>query len=178
MRIKHRQLLILLVLVPMLGACGFHLRQDDYRLPQEWMQLGIEARGKVSSNSGLVLQLQQQLRETQGATVQVGAAVSPRIVLYSEQFRNPVSALDSLGRAREYLIEYIVQYQLVDTTGKELLPKKQRIYLRREQSYSSTQILAKERESEYLKKELQRHAAERIVDRLLAVLHQTPVDRG
>ena len=107
--------------------------------------------------------LKQQLRETQGATILEPGHGVPGIVLSSEKFRNPVSALDSLGRAQEYLLEYIVYYQFVDGSGKPLSAK-QRIYLRREQSYSSTQILAKEQETAYLKKDLQHRAAERIVE--------------
>ena len=97
--------------------------------------------------------------------------------MYSEQFRTPVSALDAFGRAQEYLLEYIVYYQFVDASGKELTPRK-RIYFRREQSYSSAQILAKEQETEYLKKDLQHRAAERIVNRLVTIVNQARGNKG
>lgn len=145
-------------------------------MPPDWSQLSVQAKG-VSSYSDLVVLLKQQLRETQGVTIREPGKGMPQIVLYSEQFRNPVSALDSLGRAQEYLLEYIVYYQFIDGSGKALSPK-QRIYLRREQSYSSTQILAKEQESEYLKTDLQHRAAERIVERLLAMVNKSRNHKG
>lgn len=155
----------------LLSSCGFHLVSNDYRLPPDWSRLSVQAGAGVSPYSDVVLLLKQQLRETQGATISDAGKGVPQIVLSGEKFRNPVSALDRLGRAQEYLLEYIVYYQFVDGSGKPILPK-QRIYLRREQSYSSTQILAKEQESEYLRQDLKRRAAERIVNRLLAVLNQ------
>jgi len=161
----------------LLSSCGFHLVSNDYRLPPDWSRLSVETGSGISAYSDLVVLLKQQLRETQGVTIREPGRGVPQIVLSSEKFRNPVSALDSLGRAQEYLLEYIVFYQFVDGSGKPLSPK-QRIYLRREQSYSSTQILAKEQETAYLKKDLQYRAAERIVDRLLAIVNQPRKTEG
>lgn len=161
----------------MLSSCGFHLVSNDYHLPPAWSQVSVEPGSGVSAYSDLVVLLKQQLRETQGATIREPGQGIPRIVLSGEKFRNPVSALDTLGRAQEYLLEYIVYYQFIDGSGKPV-SSKQRIYLRREQSYSSTQILAKEQETAYLKNALQHRAAERIVDRLLAVVTQSPAQKG
>lgn len=165
------------LLFAMLSSCGFHLVSNDYRLPPAWSQISVKSGSGVSAYSDLVVLLKQQLRETQGATIREPGQGIPQIVLSGEKFRNPVSAIDTFGRAQEYLLEYIVYFQFVDGAGKPVSPK-QRIYLRREQSYSSTQILAKEQESTYLKKELQHRAAERIVDRLLAVVTQPRKQKG
>jgi len=173
MQARTARLVFTLHLFALLTSCGFHLVSDSYRLPPDWSRLSVQAGAGVSAYSELVALLKQQLREAQGATIGEAGSGTPQIVLTSEQFRNPVSALDTFGRAQEYLLEYIVYYQFIDGSGKPL-SQKQRIYLRREQSYSSTQILAKEQETAYLKKDLQQRAAERIVDRLLAVLNQPP----
>jgi LPS-assembly lipoprotein len=173
MRASVVRSIYVILFLALLTSCGFHLVSNDYRLPPDWSRLSVKTGAGVSPYSDLVLSLKQQLRETQGATIRDAGSGVPQIVLSGEKFRTPVSALDSFGRAQEYLLEYIVYYQFVDSSGKPLLPK-QRIYLRREQSYSSTQILAKEQESEYLRQELRHRAAERIVNRLLAVLNQQP----
>jgi len=177
MRVNIARLIPAILLIALLPACGFHLVSDKYRLPPGWTQLSVETGSGVSAYSDLVVLLKQQLRETQGATILESGSSVPRIVLYNEQFRNPVSALDAYGRAQEYLLEYIVYYQFVDASGKEVTPKS-RIYIRREQSYSSAQILAKEQETAYLKKEMQRRAAERIVNRLLTITNQSGANKG
>ena len=176
-RANVARLIPAILLFALLPACGFHLVSDTYRLPPEWSQLSVETGPGISAYSDLVILLKQQLRETQGTTIREPGSGVPRIVLYSEQFRNPVSALDAFGRAQEYLLEYIVYYQFVDASGKELTPRK-RIYFRREQSYSSAQILAKEQETEYLKKDLQHRAAERIVNRLVTIVNQARGNKG
>ena len=172
MRVNITRLIPAILLIALIPACGFHLVSDNYRLPPEWAQLSVETGSGISAYSDLVILLKQQLRETQGTTIRESGSGVPRIVLYNEQFRNPVSALDAYGRAQEYQLEYIVYYQFVDASGKEVTPRK-RIYLRREQSYSSAQILAKEQETAYLKKDLQRRAAETIVNRLVTIVNQS-----
>ena len=177
MRENVARLIPAILLIVLLPACGFHLVSDNYRLPPEWARLSVETGSGISAYSDLVILLKQQLRETQGTTVVESGSGVPKIVLSGEQFRNPVSALDAFGRAQEYLLEYIVYYQFVDASGKEVTPKK-RIYLRREQSYSSAQILAKEQETAYLKKDLQHRAAERIVNRLVTIVNQSRGNKG
>jgi len=171
MRLPLRILLTGLMVIG-LAACGFHLRSDDYRLPPPWQTLAIETGGNLGVRSELTRELSLQLRQRYGVTVQLGHTDKlPTIVLQEERFNSPVSALDTLGRAREYLLEYTVYYRLVDADGKELLPK-QRIYLRQEQTYSSRTILASEQESQYRQQQLRRRAAEQIVERLLATVNQ------
>lgn len=167
---KLSRILLLIVLGLSLNACGFKLRSDDYRLPAAWQTMAIETHGNLTAHSELTRELSLRLRQTQGVTLSSGRGL-PKVVLLSEGFRNPVSAIDTLGRAREYLLEYVVYYQLVDGDGKYLV-KQQRIYLRQEQSFSSSSILANEQESLYLRQQLQKRAAAQIIEKLLAVVNQ------
>lgn len=154
-----------------LAACGFHLRNDDYRLPSDWQTLAVETGGNLGPRSDLTRELSLQLRQRYGVTVHLGhGGKLPAIVLQAERFSNPVSALNTLGRAREHLLEYTVYYKLVDADGKELLPR-QRIYLRQEQTYSSRTILANEQERRYRQQQLRRRAAEQIIERLLVTVN-------
>ncbi len=162
------RLLLASLLVTGLSACGFKLRGQSGELPPQWTQLAIEVRPPISAHSGLALALRQKLQQAHRAHIVTQATVgSPRIVIISEKYRNPVSALDALGRTQEFLHEYIVRYQFIDADGKALAPA-YRLYLRREQSYSSASILSKERESGFLLNNLQQRAANRIIERLLA----------
>lgn len=166
------QRLLLLVVLASLSACGFKLRGSDYRLPDAWQAVSIETRGNLKPGSDITRELAIQLRLTQGADVHRGVVPGlPRIVLLGERFRTSVGALDSLGRAQEHLLEYVVHYKLVDQAGKELLSA-QRIYLRQEQVFSSGTILAKEREQQYLLGQLRTRMANRIIERLLAVVNK------
>lgn len=169
MTINYFRYLLVLILVPLMVSCGFRLRDGSYHLPADWRVLAVETRGGLSAHSGLTVELKLALQETQDVDVRdAGATGMPKVMLLEDRFRNPVSTIDALGRAQEYLLEYIVYYKVVDGEGKEVLPK-QRIYLRQEQTYSSKSILAKEQETVVLKRDLQRRAANRIIERLLAV---------
>lgn len=170
MTIRLVSFLVILALTAPLSSCGFKLRDGSYQLPAEWKQLEVETRGSVSPGSGLTMQLKQILRQAHGTKARSATLNKrPGIILLDEEFRNTVSSLDNLGRAQDYLLEYIVRFQFIGSAGKALAPP-HRIYLRTEQAYSSTSILAKEHESEYLRKKLQQRAASRIVQRLLATL--------
>lgn len=164
--------LVLLVLFASVTACGFKLRGSDYRLPDDWQVVSIETRGNLGANSELVRELADQLRLTQGVDVRRGVVPeTPRIVLLKERFSNPVGSLDTLGRAQEHLLEYVVQYNFIDRAGKELLTT-QRIYLRQELVHDRSPILANEREQQYLLAQLRKRMADRIIERLLAVVNR------
>lgn len=170
-RVLPQRLLLLLVLAS-LSACGFKLRGSDYRLPDDWQAVSIETRGNLKPNSGITRELANQLRQAQGVDVHRGVVPeTSRIVLLKERFSNPVGSLDTLGRAQEHLLEYVVHYKFIDRAGKELLTT-QRIYLRQELVHDRTAILAKEREQEFLLAQLRKRMANRIIERLLAVVNR------
>lgn len=171
MRTRLSLLLLIAAVATTLAACGFKLRGSDHHLPEGWRALAVEVTGKASRKSGLAEALYLQLQQMPGTTVHLEAVTGlPKIILLSERLRNSVSALDSLGRAKEYLLEYVVYFKFVDADGKEILSK-QRLYLREEQSYSSSAILAKERESRRLQQQLHRRAATQIIERLMATIN-------
>lgn len=160
-------------MLSLLTACGFKLRGDAATLPASWTRVAIDFGGNLSAHNGLVEALERRLQETHGVHIETDVAARvPRIVLMDERFNSPVSALDTLGRATEYLLEYVVRFRFIDADGKPLT-EINRIYLRREQSYSSARILAKQREAEELKQSLREIAADRIIERLAGVARQS-----
>jgi len=162
-----------IVLLSLVSACGFKLRGEAATLPPTWERMAIEFGGSLSAHNGLVEALERRLQESHGVHIEADpAARVPRIVLIDERFNSPVSALDTLGRATEYLLEYVVRFRFVDADGKSLT-EVSRIYLRSEQSYSSAKILAKQRESEELQQSLREIAADRIIERLAGVARQS-----
>lgn len=168
---RYRWLLFIGALL-FLSACGFRLRGEAVTLPAEWHHIAISFGDKLSSHNGLVGALERRLQETYGVHIELnGVAKVPRIELIAEKFDTPVSALDTYGRASEYLLEYSVRFRFVDADGKPL-KEPGRIYLRREQSYNSAHILAKQRESDELKQGLREIAADRIVERLASIVRQ------
>jgi outer membrane lipopolysaccharide assembly protein LptE/RlpB len=102
-------LLLVCGLVAVVGACGFKLRDGNYRLPESWYSIGIKTGGNLNTRSPLVQELSLQLRQRYGARVELAATENlPGIVLLQEYSHNPVSALDRFGRAQEHMLEYIV----------------------------------------------------------------------
>ncbi|MDH4134528.1 MAG: LPS assembly lipoprotein LptE [Gammaproteobacteria bacterium] len=100
-------------------------------------------------------------------TEDVSAAV-PVLTLYSEVFQNEVLSLDSSGRINSYLLNYRASYSLADGKGNTLLPK-QSVKLQREFSFDRLNVIATEKQGEFLQTEMRRDAAQQILRQLASL---------
>ena len=78
----------------------------------------------------------------------------------------PLPPYDISGKVSDYLLNYSVTFSLTAADGKVLLPS-QVIKLQREYTFDKLNVLAKEREDEFLRREMRRDAVQQIL-RLLA----------
>ncbi len=97
-------------------------------------------------------------------TDDVSASV-PVLQLLSESSTSQVLAIDSSGRISAYLLSYRVDYSLLGADNKPLLPS-QSIKLQREYGFDRLNVLASEKQSEFLQSEMRRDAAQQILRRL------------
>jgi LPS-assembly lipoprotein len=101
----------------------------------------------------------------------------PVLQLHSESSVSQVLAIDSSGRISAYLLNYRVDYLLLSANSKPLLPK-QSVKLQREYTFDRLNVLATEKQTEFLQHEMRRDVAQQILRRLASLNSATARDSG
>jgi len=157
---KALRLFYPLAAVLLLAGCGFHL-QARPELPPQMQRTVLEVQDPYSQ---FARRLQSHLEQS-GANVVTsheGAAVLE--VPVNEQ-RKEIQSIGDNARVREFLVRHTVQFRLLSSDGAELIPmqtfEQSRIY-----SFNEQDILAAEREDEFLRNDLADSLARMVVRRL------------
>ena len=161
---------VLLYLVPctltlLLSGCGFQLRgASSVSLPPELQRL------RVTMDGGGYPPLLVEMRNALLALghVRLTDEVStglPVLQLHGESSAQQVLAIDSSGRISAYLLNYRVDFSLVGADGKVLLPS-QPVKLQREITFDRLNVIATEKQSEFLQNEMRRDVVQQILRRL------------
>jgi len=158
--IKSKRLLPLLAILLLLSACGFKL-QTRAEMPPEMQQTRIEI---ALPYSGFARRLDTHLEQSgvEVVTTPEGVAV---LQVPLNRSRKEIQSIGDNARVREFLIRHTVQFRLLDSDGSELIPlqtlEQSRVY-----SFNEQDILAVEREEEFLRNELADSLARMVVRRL------------
>jgi LPS-assembly lipoprotein len=143
-----------------MGACGFQL-QTRVELPAEMQRTKLEVQ---SPYSDFARRLETHL-EQNGIQVVSGLGEAAILEVPVNNMRKEIQSIGDNARVREFLIRHTVQFRLVDSEGLELIPmqtfEQSRIY-----SFNEQDILAAEREDEFLRKDLSDATARMVVRRL------------
>ena len=161
----------------LLVSCGFQLRGvSSITLPPELATLRVTMSG--GRYPPLLVEMRNALLTLGGVhlTDDVAAGV-PVLQLYGESTENQVLAIDSSGRISAYLINYRVTFSLTGADGKLLLPQ-QPVKLQREYTFDRLNVIATEKQSEFLQNEMRRDAAQQILRRLARFNMLIAVDGG
>ena len=153
------RLTVSIALCAMLTACGFHLR-GQAKLPFDSIY--------ISGSPAFVNQISRELRAGSQARVTTNpkdAQVTLQIV--SEARERVILSLSAAGRVQEITLRYRVAYRLTDAKGAEYIPASQ-IVLRRDVTYSDSDVLGKEQEEILLYRDMQNDAVQQMVRRLSA----------
>jgi len=148
-----------------LVSCGFHLRgTSSVALPPELSTLRVTMGG--AGYPPLLVEVRNALLALGNVrlTDDVSASV-PVLQLHSESSVSQVLAIDSSGRISAYLLNYRVDYSLVSADKKPLL-QNQSVKLQREYDFDRLNVLASEKQSEFLQGEMRRDVAQQILRRL------------
>ena len=154
------RLLLLATALPFLAACGFQL-QTKVELPAEMDRTRLEIQSPYSE---FARRLETHLEQN---GVQVVTALGEAAVLEVpvNSIRKEIQSIGDNARVREYLIRHSVEFRLLNSEGVELMPlqtfEQSRIY-----SFNAQDILAAEREDEFLRKDLADAMARMVVRRL------------
>jgi len=157
--------LVSCILYLALPGCGFHLRgTSSVALPPELSTLRVTMGGK--GYPPLLVEVRNALLALGNVrlTDDVTASV-PVLRLHSESSASQVLAIDGSGRISAYLLNYRVDYSLTGADKKPLLPN-QSVKLQREYGFDRLNVLASEKQSEFLQSEMRRDVAQQILRRL------------
>lgn len=153
----------LMVLVPALvlvTACGFKL-QARAELPAQMQRTKLEIELPYSEFARRIETLLRQ-NGVQVVTVGDDAAI---LEVPLNSMRKEIQSIGDNARVREFLIRHTVQFRLLDSDGQELIPlqtfEQIRVY-----SFDEKDILAAERENEFLRNELSDSLARMVIRRL------------
>jgi LPS-assembly lipoprotein len=146
-------------------ACGFHLRgAGRVEMPPALSVLQVRVEGNLLENNPLLVAVKNALRTQTDIQIQESGDAS-RLVLYGELSDSRILSVTSTGKVDEYLLKYEVSFRLVDVDNK-LLSEPQTVKVHRDHQFDRLNVLAKEREEQELRREMQRDAAQQILRRL------------
>jgi LPS-assembly lipoprotein len=148
----------------LLSSCGFQLR-GQAALPFETIH--------IIGSPLVVVQLTRAVRA--GTTTQVVAnekEADATLQILAEARDRAILSLSASGRVRELQIRYRLSYRVYDKEKKDLIAPSD-ILLRRDLTYSDTDVLGKEQEEALLYRDMQTDAVQQVVRRL-QVAHMNP----
>lgn len=161
---RNFTLLLTLAATLALSACGFQLRGSRAPVLLPFATLYIA----LPSSSELHAALKRGV-EASGKTRVIDDPKSAQVALTltgDTQAKNVLS-LDTSGRVREFQLVRTVGFRLHDAAGRDWLPPGQ-VVIRRDFSFSDTQILAKEAEEALLWRDMQTDMVQQLLRRLAA----------
>jgi LPS-assembly lipoprotein len=141
-------------------ACGFQL-QTRAELPAEMQRTKLEIQAP-DSEFARRLKIHLEQNGVQIVTIAGDAAI---LEVPKNSMRKEIQSIGDNARVREYLLRHIIHFRLLDSNGTELIPlqnlEQSRIY-----KFNEQDILAAERESEFLRDDLSDSSARMVVRRL------------
>jgi len=156
-RLGILKLLLSILLLASLAACGFQLRGRT-NLPFDTLY--------VPAGSGLAVELKRNIAAgTQTRLVDNPADAQARMEFLQDSREKVILSLDSSGRVREYQLRGRVGFRVVDNRGLEYLPRND-ILLTRDVSFNDAAVLAKESEETLLYRDMQTDMVQQILRRL------------
>ena len=156
---RLNRLLCLLAVPVLLNACGFHL-QSKPDFPPQMQRTQLE----VQDPYGQFARRLEAHMEQNGVNV---VTTRPDAVLEVplNATRKEIQSIGDNARVREFLIRHTVQFRLLASDGSELIPL-QTVEQSRVYSFNEQDILAAEREDEFLRNDLADSLARMVVRRL------------
>jgi len=159
----------ILLMATLLAACGFQLR-GDARLPGSMNRTYVA----VADDSTLFVRELGLLLEANG--VEIVDEPSPQAATLrvdSQRIRRQPLSVTGQARVREFLIVFEVSWRMEDPDGEVAL-ERSTLRLTRDYSFDEDEILAAQREEEFLRDDLGRAMADQMIRRLEALAGARP----
>jgi LPS-assembly lipoprotein len=152
-----------LLSVSVLTACGFQLR-GSAQLPPEMGKTQLV----IADPYSVVARRVRVLLEQSGAHFVSADQATAILEIPQNQSSTEVLTIGDNARVREYRISHTLQFRLLDSGGKEIIPL-QTIRQSRDISFDEQRILALSREQEYIRQDLAETVSRMLVSRLEGV---------
>lgn len=156
--------LSVLLLVALLGACGFHLR-GAAQLPPELSRTLITG---VSPYSGFAISLRQQLRANGIETVEDQQQATATLRITQNRTGRRVLSVDDDGKAREFELFTTLSFE-VKGQDQNLLLENQTITLTRDFVFDQNDVLGKAAEAELLQEDIEQDIIRLMLYRLQTI---------
>ena len=153
-----KRFVLMIVAASLISGCGFKLR-GDFTMPEALSTVSIEG-GNLQLNEQLTAYL-----ERSGASVVDSGEDSTTIVFTRTEFDRTPGTTNADGLATGYNYEYIVDFEVNDAEGENLLPNST-INQFRSLSYEAGNELEVEREEEFLREDMEQDISLQIMRRL------------
>ncbi len=141
-------LLTSLLTLTLLQGCGFHLR-GAVLLPEEMAATWVAGNG-VSTE--LLQSVRDAIGNSNGGVASSESAASAVLVLSGESFSRRVATVGSDGKVNEYQLSYSLNWTLRSKSGQTL--REGTVKQRENYQYSSSEVLGKSAEEQYLRGEM------------------------
>lgn len=171
----HHKTIFVFMLIALAGmqtSCGFHLR-GAISVPDHISPLFLDL---SATDDELGRELQTLLSSSNDKTLVASIAEAKTVLKISHvQKKQRVVAIDNLGRAREYELNYQFHYKLTKLSTMDVKPeiiKTNTVKLKRDLLFDPESVLAVSHEKEKLYKDMRKDAA-RIVLRHLSTIKKS-----
>lgn len=163
-----RRLVLCMLLLATLSACGFALRgsRPDSRLPFSTLYLDAARNTPLERDLRSAILAQDDIKLTTDAK-----SAQATVHIISEAEERKILTLNAQGQVREFSLLYRLRYEVKQADGKVLL-KPSELALQAFMSYSEAQALAKETEQKMIFSDLRSDAINQII-RQMAQLKPT-----
>lgn len=157
---KIRRLFFTLAAMALVSACGFQV-QPRAELPPEMQRTYLEVQLPFSYFARRL----EILLEQNGVDVVINPEGAAILEVPLNEARKEIQSIGDNARVQEFLVRHTVQFRLLDSAGNELMPlqtfEQSRVY-----SFNEQDILAAEREDEFLRNDIADSLARMVVRRL------------
>ena len=157
---KLMRLMVMVLMLASVSACGYQL-QSRAVLPAEMDRTRLEIQLPYSEFARRI----EVLLEQGGADVVTEKEGAATLEIPMNHVRKEIQSIGDNARVQEYLVRYTVQFRLLDAQDQVLIPM-QTLEQSRVYTFTEQDILAAEREDEFLRKDLADILARMVVRRL------------
>jgi LPS-assembly lipoprotein len=147
------------LLLMLLSGCGFQLRGIS-SFPFDTLH--------IVANSPVAIELKRNLRAASTTRLVEERKEAAAVLEFNERRDKTVLSIGNTGRAREFRLNYVLTYRVVDQRGREMVPLNSNITIFRDISFNDTQVLSKESEEALLWREMQSDMVQQLIRRLAA----------
>ncbi len=150
---------LLLLIVLLLTACGFHLRGQS-GMPFDTLYLDA-----ANPGTPFIADLRRNLQANKVKLVNTAEQADVVLNIAFEAPEKQILTLGGSGRVNEFQLRYRVSLRAYDLKQQDWIPAEE-IMLRRDYSYDDTKILAKEAEETLLYQSMRSDMVQQIMRRL------------